>query len=111
MQVAGHRAGRADDHVAGVGDVVDHPDHLRLRRQRGVPEGVRALHRPVPLLRQPRDLVAVLLAHAPGPQARGQRLDADARVADQRYAGVLGGVETGHVEVHEAHLGMSEGGA
>ena len=38
VQLAGHRAGGADDDVARSRRIVDGADHLALRRQRGVPE-------------------------------------------------------------------------
>ena len=65
VQVAGHRAGGADDHVALAGRLVDGADHLGLARQRAVAGGVEARDLLVPR-RSPRRRRAPPMPRRPG---------------------------------------------
>ena len=110
VQVAGHAPGGADDHVAGLGGVVDGPDDLALAGQGPVPGPVDPLHGLVP--------GPVVLGRGPLPvgvgppagQGLGQRLQGRPGVGHHRGGGVLEGVHRGHVDVDEPDLGIGEDG-
>ena len=111
VQVAGHRAGGADDDVARPGDAVDDADHLALGGARRVAERVRALDGRVPLGGEARGALAVGGVGAPALERGVERLQAVAGVGDERQPGVLEGVDGRDVEVDEADVGSAEGAA
>ena len=114
VQVAGHRAGRADHHVPRVGEVVDETEHLALREpavlgHRGRVVGLVDGGEPGGLQRGV--LVDVLLRHLVVGERLGQGLQGLPGVRDHAGAGVLDGVDRCHVDVHEAHVRVLERGA
>src|SRR5687767_10956933 len=108
VQVAGHRAGGADDYVLGRRDGIHAADDLALRRKGRGRERVQTLDLAVPVLREPLRLGPVGIRDA----VRGgrERRDRRARVADEREAGVLVRVELRDVHVDEAHVARLERG-
>src|SRR5438874_7917808 len=111
VQVARHRTGGAHDHVARPGAVVDRADHLGLGRQRFVAQVVGALHDAVPLGGEPACAVAVRGVDRPAGKVATQGKQRFPGVRDQAHAGLLGGVERGHVDVDETHAGVLERGS
>ena len=89
MQVGGHAAGGADDHVAGLGGVVDGPDDLALAGQRAVPGPVDALHLVVPVAVVPGRRSPPVVVGPPAGQGPGQRVQGLASVGDQGMAACL----------------------
>jgi hypothetical protein len=104
VQVARHRAGGADDHVARLADAVDDADDLALCGQRPVTQAVRALDRRVPFRSERPGAVGVIGVGAPVGERGAQRLEGGAGVADERERRVLVRVDGGDVEVDEADV-------
>ncbi len=109
MKITGHGAGRADDHVPRPRDLVDNADHLRLGRQRPVAEGVGALDRGIPLLRESRGPLPVAVRDRPALQRLGQGQECRPGVGVHGHPRVLDGVQTTDVDVDEPDSGMLEG--
>ena len=101
VEVARHRARRADDDVARTARGVDRADHLGLGRQRAVAQRVRALDGRVPVAGQARRLRSVAVVDRPALERGGQPLERRTGVGDEGDAGVLRGVERGDVDVDE----------
>ena len=101
VQLAGQRARGADDDVLRTCRLVHGADHLALGRQRPVASTVRRVHGAVPLGLELGDLAPVRVvdtmidAH--------ERLEDDARIADDLQAAELRRVELCDVDVREAH--------
>src|SRR2546423_7163370 len=110
VQVARHRTGGADDHVARTGQVVDRPDDLGLRGQRSVAQVVCAFHDPVPLAGQFAGALAVRRLDRPAFELVPQGFQRLPRVGDDGQAGLLLRVDRGHVDVDEPHIGGLERG-
>ena len=73
-----------------------------------MPQCVQALDFLVPLAVEPRDLLAVTTGHRPAGEQLRETLERRARVADERSAVVLDGIEVGDVDVDEPHLRVAE---
>src|SRR5215208_1681843 len=110
VQVPRHRAGRAHNHVLGLGERVHSPYDLALRRQRTVPQRVEPLDLPVPLSRSFLSLLPVLAIHLEAGEQSRESFKCRPGVADECEAGVFVGVEVRDVDVHEAHPRVLEGG-
>ena len=106
VQVARHRARGADDDARRRRGVVDRAEHLALRRQRPVARASRGAPPRRPTRPLSRAASARYASSTDQPSsADGQPLERDPRVGDDPDPGVLGGVEVGDVDVHEAHAG------
>ena len=110
MEVAWHRPRRAHDDVALAGRRVDGAEDLALRRQRRTRERVEALDLAVPIVVEAGNLIAVQAVDRPSVQRLGEQLDCRPRVADEREARLLRGVEVGDVDVHVRDVGVAEAG-
>ena len=111
VQVTRHRSGRAYDHVARSGQVVDRADHLGLRGQRCVTQGKEARYLVVPIRAHLLVLLLICVADGPSLQPLVQRLKRRSGIAGQCQAGKLVAVELGDVDVDETNFGVLERGA
>ena len=108
VQVGGHAPGGADDHVAGLGGVVDGADDLALAGQGPVPGPVDGLDLGVPVPVVPGRRPSPVLVGPPAGQRPGEGLQGHPGVGHHRDGGVLEGVHRGDVDVDEADLGVGE---
>src|SRR3990172_6469846 len=110
VQVPRQAARRADHDVLGLRQAVHRSDDLALTQGRTVPDAVDAVHFRSPFLPQSRDARSVFVTHTETLEPFRELLEGYPGVRDQRQRAVLAGVHLRHVDVHELHAWMLEGG-
>ncbi len=110
VQVSGQAAGRADDDVRGLREIIYDADDFALRDGRRLVNSVDAVHFIFPAGAEFVDLCAIAFFDGEVAESLLQFCDGQARVAGERQGGVFVGVEFGDINIDEAHGGILERG-